>query len=132
MKVNTFCEKPYKVKAKGIFAALVQKEQKVKKRTLGEGLAEVKTMFALVLKTKALVDAVACVVKEVGVQTLCYTHVEIDFETLIYVLADRPAVVEKEKVGSTKFKAECKVVLNTLQPEKQRLNSIHLATRRSS
>lgn len=104
----------------------------MKKRTLGEGLAEVKTMFALVLKTKALVDAVACVVKEVGVQTLCYTHVEIDSETLIYVLADRPAVVEKEKVDSTKFKAECKVVLDTLQPEKQRLNSIHLATRCSS
>ena len=39
------------------------------------------------VKTEALMDIVACGVKEVDVETLCYTNVEIDAETLIYVQA---------------------------------------------
>ena len=40
MKINTFCEILYEVKGKAIIAALVQKGEKVEKRTLGERLAD--------------------------------------------------------------------------------------------
>ena len=46
--------------------------------------------------------------------TLCYTLAELDAERLIYALADRQSVVEKEKVGNTLAKVKCKVVLDTL------------------
>ena len=37
-------------------------------------------------------------------------------------------VVMEEKVGNTPFKVECKVALNKLQPEKERVTSTRLAT----
>ena len=46
--------------------------------------------------------------------TLCYTLAEVNTERLIYTLAYRLPVVEKEKVGNTPAKVECKAVVDTL------------------
>lgn len=51
MKVKTFCEILYEVKAKAIMEVLVKRQEKVENKTLGERLAELKTMATLVLKT---------------------------------------------------------------------------------
>ena len=81
--------------------------------TLGDKLSMV--------KTEALVNTLAYRVKEVDVQTLCYILAEVDAETLIYALTDRLPVVEKEKVGNTPAKVECKAVLDELSDREKKV-----------
>ena len=118
-------------KAKAIIEALVERQAKVEKKTLGERLAELHAKATFLdrlvaakvdtlgdklsmIKTEALVDTLVYTVKEVDVQTLRYTLAELDAETLICALADRLRVVEEELVGNTPTKVECKAVLERL------------------
>ena len=78
--------------------------------TLGDKLSMV--------KTEALVNTLAY---RVDVQTLCYILAKVDDETLIYALTDRLPVVEKEKVGNTPAKVECKAVLDELSDREKKV-----------